>query len=370
MEKLVDSAASTTDQKETAELLRVISSTKDGNSIAGQEGLAGLLDALEAGKLGLEEALKGAGGNAKAISSSLGKIFAEARRAATNAAAAESERLLAIRLLGREASDRERDLEEAGSLLEPQNNEELQKAALVALRKQGDKRAGEILLEHWKTCGLGLRQAILNALLSRTQWAELLLQRIEEKVITPSELGTPARQKLISHSSESIRKRAAELLAASSSDRQKVVEAYKGVANLKGDPERGHTLFVQNCSVCHGFRNEGKAVGPDLGTVATKPVQELVVAILDPNQAVDPAYASYSVVTKDDRDLTGILAAETPNSILLRMTGGAEETVLRNNIQEFRNSGRSLMPEGFETSLKPQDMADLVAYILGIQGKN
>ena len=106
-------------------------------------------------------------------------------------------------------------------------------------------------------------------------------------------------------------------------------------------------------------------MGPDLGTVATKPVQELVVAILDPNQAVDPAYTSYSLVTKDDRDLTGILAAETPNSILLRMTGGTEETILRSNIQEFRSSGRSLMPEGFETALKPQDMADLISYLLG-----
>src|SRR5262249_17834267 len=135
--------------------------------------------------------------------------------------------------------------------------------------------------------------------------------------------------------------------------------------DLAGDREKGHALFLQNCATCHRLRDEGNAVGPDLGTVATKPVQELVVAVLDPNQAVDPAYTSYSVITKADRDLTGILVSETPNSIVLRLPGGAEETVLRGGIQDFRASGRSLMPEGFETVLKPQDVADLIAYILG-----
>jgi putative heme-binding domain-containing protein len=136
------------------------------------------------------------------------------------------------------------------------------------------------------------------------------------------------------------------------------------VTDLTGNRDKGHALFLQNCATCHRLRDEGNAVGPDLGTVATKPVQELVVAILDPNQAVDPAYTSYSVATKDDRDLTGILVSETPNSIVLRSPGGSEETVLRANIQDLRTSGRSLMPEGFETVMKPQDVADLIAYVL------
>src|SRR5262249_8677053 len=146
-----------------------------------------------------------------------------------------------------------------------------------------------------------------NALLSRTEWAELLLEQIEQKTITPAELGTVTQQKLLKHSSESVRKRAAGLLTTVSSDRQKVIKGYKGVNDLSGNRERGHALFLQNCATCHRLRDEGNAVGPDLGTVATKPAQELIVAILDPNQAVDPAYTSYSVTTKDDRDLTGML---------------------------------------------------------------
>jgi putative heme-binding domain-containing protein len=101
-----------------------------------------------------------------------------------------------------------------------------------------------------------------------------------------------------------------------------------------------------------------------LGTVADKPVPEIVIAVLDPNQAVDPSYTGYTAVTKDERELSGVLIAETPNSISLRMAGGAEETILRSNLKELTSSGRSLMPEGFEAGLKPQDLADLIAYVL------
>ena len=88
------------------------------------------------------------------------------------------------------------------------------------------------------------------------------------------------------------------------------------------------------------------------------------MAILDPNQAVDPAYVAYTAVTKDEREVSGVLASETANSISLRIPGGAEEQILRSNLKQLTSSGRSLMPEGFETGLKPQDLADLIAFVL------
>ena len=39
--------------------------------------------------------------------------------------------------------------------------------------------------------------------------------------------------------------------------------------------------------------------------------------------------------------------------------------MLRADIAEEKPSGRSLMPEGLETVLKPQDVADLIAWIKG-----
>jgi putative heme-binding domain-containing protein len=219
------------------------------------------------------------------------------------------------------------------------------------------------LFKSWKTSGPSRKQEILNLLFSRPAWTEAVLTAVEQDKLTAAELGALQRQKLLNYSVPDIQARAAKLLSSISADRQQIVAKFKIVPELAGDRSHGRALFAQNCAICHSLQGEGHHVGPDLGTVADKPVQELVVAILDPNQAVDPAYASYTAVTKDDRELTGVLIADTPNSISLRMAGGSEETILRNNLKELTSSGRSLMPEGFETGLKPQDIADLIAFI-------
>ena len=61
--------------------------------------------------------------------------------------------------------------------------------------------------------------------------------------------------------------------------------------------------------------------------------------------------------------LTGILAAETATSITLRQQGGKEAVIARSEIDELRSSGQSLMPEGLERNIPPQDMADLLMFI-------
>ncbi len=47
----------------------------------------------------------------------------------------------------------------------------------------------------------------------------------------------------------------------------------------------------------------------------------------------------------------------------LRRQDGKDDVLLRSEIEEMTASGQSLMPEGLEKDLKPQDLADLIAYI-------
>ena len=44
-----------------------------------------------------------------------------------------------------------------------------------------------------------------------------------------------------------------------------------------------------------------------------------------------------------------------------------EITILRENIEEIRSSGKSLMPEGLEKKIKTQEMADLIAFLLALE---
>ncbi|MDB6121703.1 MAG: putative rane-bound dehydrogenase [Pedosphaera sp.] len=272
-------------------------------------------------------------------------------------------RQMAIRLLSRNVADETQSLEALGQLLGPQVPSEIEKVAFTALEHSRGARAAEVLIAGWQGYAPGMRAEVINALFSRTEWTQALLTAIENGNITAGEMAMVHRQKLLTHSDQTIRGRAEKLFTVTNSDREKVVKAYQEVLKLKGDAEKGSGLFRANCALCHRLKDEGNAVGPDLSAVSDKPVTELLVSILDPNRAVEVTYASYTAVTRDDRELSGVIGAESPNSITLRMPGGTVETILRKDLKRLTSNKLSLMPEGFEATLKQQDMANLIAYM-------
>jgi putative membrane-bound dehydrogenase-like protein len=144
-------------------------------------------------------------------------------------------------------------------------------------------------------------------------------------------------------------------------DRAKVIASYAQVAGLKGDASRGHALFQQQCAICHRLKGEGQELGPDLGMVGGKPLDWLLTAIFDPNAAIEPRYQAQSLKLKSGAEFTGIIVAETANNITLRLPGGTEQPALRSDIAAQTALGKSLMPEGLESVLRPQDLADIIA---------
>lgn len=339
-----------------------------GNSYAEWQlaGLAGFLDALDRRGVSLARYNADAPAELKNTLSRLDALFAHARQMANPQSAIrapQSETLLAIRLLGRGASSAGADRDQLAGLLSAQVPTAVQQAALNGLKRASGDRVGEALILGWRGYGPAMRQEAINVLFSRAEWVQALLNGIENDKISTGELGLAYQQKLLSHSQSAIRARAAKLFSRTDTDRQKVLKSDEAVTTLTGDPLRGAGLFRQHCATCHKLKEEGNNVGPDLSTVADKSVPALLVAILDPNQAVDAAYLGYNVETKNDRELSGIIVAETPNSIALRSPGGIEEVILRSDIKELRSSGVSVMPEGFETAMQPQDLADLIAYV-------
>jgi putative heme-binding domain-containing protein len=107
----------------------------------------------------------------------------------------------------------------------------------------------------------------------------------------------------------------------------------------------------------------GQQVGPDLASVASRRTEQLLVDILDPSRQVSPDYISYLVETKDGRIMTGLLAAETADSVTLRREERQQDTIPRDNIEQLRASGKSLMPDGLEQKLTPDELADLLEFL-------
>ena len=126
---------------------------------------------------------------------------------------------------------------------------------------------------------------------------------------------------------------------------------------------RGAAVFQKVYMVCHKVRELGVEVGPDLTTVATKPREQLIEAIFDPNRAVEQRNAATQVTKKDQSLLVGQLASETPGNITIRLPGGADILVLRSDIRELKTLTTSIMPEGLESVISAQDVADVLTYI-------
>ena len=107
----------------------------------------------------------------------------------------------------------------------------------------------------------------------------------------------------------------------------------------------------------------GVQFAPDISDSRERTPLQLLTDILQPNRAIDSNYFSYTAITTDGRVHTGVLAAETSNSVTLKQQEGKSETLRRDEIEDLHSDGVSLMPEGLEKDIPPQDMADLISFI-------
>jgi putative heme-binding domain-containing protein len=80
---------------------------------------------------------------------------------------------------------------------------------------------------------------------------------------------------------------------------------------------------------------------------------------------VEARWCAYQIDTKDGRVLSGLVAAETADSVTLKMMGGVTETIQRSNIAKMVSTDRSLMPPGLEATISKEQMADLLAFLRG-----
>jgi len=291
-------------------------------------------------------------------------LFESAHLIAANDKARDTDREAALRLFARGFNHADQDLPLLAGFLKPSVNDHVQKGALAMLARTTGPQAAEAMLSDWTQRAPSVRAAIVTTLLGREEWTQRLLQAVAEGVVNPAEVPAATRQALAHHTNASIRQQAQKLLpVGDSSIRAKVVAKYQVVTGLQGDGVKGATVFKNICSVCHAYIGQGNAVGPDLKAFYNKSASDFVTAILDPNAAVEPRYAGYVVVTRDGRSLTGVIANETASSLEVVQPGGIHETVLRPDIKAIRATGLSLMPEGLEQALTPQDIANLIAFL-------
>jgi putative membrane-bound dehydrogenase-like protein len=275
--------------------------------------------------------------------------------------------LAALPLLGRVADQRGEDANLVGELLVPQTPVPVQTAAVVTLARINHDASASALLSGWRTFTPALRTQVLDALLSRPSSTAKLLDELEAKAIAPSDIDAARRQRLTAHANKDIRARAAKLLEVSANaDRQKIVAEFAmklKELNVTGDAISGAEVFKKRCATCHKLKDIGTSVGADLVSLTDKSTAALLTAILDPNKAVEAKFLAYTASNKQGQVFSGLIAAETGNSITLMAADGKQHTLLRADLDEFISSGKSFMPEGLEKDIAPPELADVIAFV-------
>ncbi|GIX04677.1 MAG: cytochrome c [Planctomycetaceae bacterium] len=275
-----------------------------------------------------------------------------------------SRRLLAIKLLQRTPPAMSRHV--LFKLLDPATPPELHTAAAFAVASYADDMSLQGLWRAWRGLGPEARRQTLDMLVRTRAGAEGVLAALRAGHVRPAELDRDRQQFLLNHPVTEIRQQARQVLEQATANRRQVVEQYRSALQLTGDIQRGHEVYRKLCSNCHRVGQEGYLVGPDLMSVQNKSVEDLLIAILDPNREAQPIYTAYTAATVDGRVFSGIIVAETANSITLRRAEAKEDVVLRDQLEELLSTGQSLMPEGLEKDLTPQQLADLLAWIKGL----
>jgi putative heme-binding domain-containing protein len=277
-----------------------------------------------------------------------------------------AERTAALQLLGRGPFALLADA--APELLNPQVPPEIQLATIRALGQHPQPEVSALLLGAWSGYSPTVRREAVEALVARPDRVAALLTAVEQKKVVANQIEPARIDQLRKHPNAALRKRTVEAFAGQvAPDRQKVVEDFKPVLDLKSDAVHGKLVFKKTCATCHRLENEGFEVGPDLlSALRNKSPEQLLTDILDPSREVDSRYLNYVVFTKRGQVVTGMIAADTSASITLRRGEKAEDTILRGQIDKIETTAKSLMPEGLEMQLSKQDLADVIAYLQSV----
>ena len=238
----------------------------------------------------------------------------------------------------------------------------------IALGRIEDPRLADVLLREYPNLAPELQPLAIDLIMQRERWARKLLDAVLANKLPKSVLNANHLRKIVESNDRealwAVEKAFGRIREERNPEREKVVADMAAYLQENiGDPHRGQTVFRNLCAQCHTMYGEGGAVGPDITGNGRASFEQLLSNVLDPSLVIGPAYQVTTVVTKDGRNLTGLIAEDNEQRIVVKLPGEGEEIVPRNNVKYTRVSKLSMMPEGLETAFDKKDLADLFAFL-------
>ena len=145
-------------------------------------------------------------------------------------------------------------------------------------------------------------------------------------------------------------------------------ELKKGI-NSSRDFANGRKMAgAGSCYVCHRFKGEGGAVGPDLTSAGGKfSAYDLLEAIIDPNKEISDQYGATNFKLKDGSVISGRIMnlGQDHYQVNTNMMDPSSNTLVDvKDLVSIEASPLSMMPPGLLNTMSKEDILDLLAYLI------
>ena len=139
---------------------------------------------------------------------------------------------------------------------------------------------------------------------------------------------------------------------------------------IPGDAGRGEEVYADfTCGQCHALDGQGGILGPALDDIgARRSAAHLRESLIEPEASVPTGFLRVRVVTEDGRRLTGIRVNEDGFSIQFRDLAGRLFSFWKDELSDLRKEWKRSPMVSYESTLTPEQMDDLVAYLVSLQG--
>jgi putative heme-binding domain-containing protein len=246
-------------------------------------------------------------------------------------------------------------------------------AAVSALQRVPGDRAARRLLAKYPWKHQKVQTAAWAFLSSRVEWAGMVMDAVEAGRIANGDVPLEAARRMTMHGDEGLAARVAKVWpnvrAGTARETEEAIARFREVlAQGGGDAGKGKVIYTNLCASCHRLYGEGQSVGPDLAGADRGNVEFMLNAIVDPNGAIRPEFATWTVRTKDRRVLDGPIVGATPEAVTIE-DGGGRVTVARSEIVRLEQSPLSRMPEKLLEGLGDDEVRDLFAHLTRDKGR-
>jgi putative heme-binding domain-containing protein len=139
-----------------------------------------------------------------------------------------------------------------------------------------------------------------------------------------------------------------------------------------GDARRGQEIFAGKgaCRSCHRVNGQGSRLAPDLSDIGTiRSATALQGSLLDPTANMLPINRTVRATAKDGTVITGRRLNEDTYSVQLIDTQERLVSLAKADLKEYAVIKTSSMP-AYRGKLTAQELADVVAYLLTLNGVN